>query len=135
MSHWMFFLAGGAIIGGAAGLLLLLTGRIMGASGLTVGAFFSPLRRRFDLVFVLAMIITGGVIARFYPALFNQPDTPLAQIALAGLLVGFGSLLGSGCTSGHGICGIARFSPRSLVSTCVFVGVAVLTFYLVNHLL
>jgi uncharacterized membrane protein YedE/YeeE len=127
---------GGLLIGTSAALLLLVNGRIAGISGIVDG-LLSP--RLGDLDWRLAFI-AGLVLAPVFYAGFGGvlPTVSIAGsptiLALAGLLVGFGARLGSGCTSGHGVCGISRGSPRSLAATCLFVAVAILAVYISRHL-
>ena len=121
-------LAGGILIGTAVVLLQLTIGRIAGISGITAGAFT---KRRFDQHWRLAFL-AGLLLASPLYLLFAGPFPVQTQVSslwmrVAGLMVGFGTRLGSGCTSGHGVAGIARFSPRSLVATLVFFGAAVIT--------
>jgi uncharacterized membrane protein YedE/YeeE len=124
-------LAGGLLIGLAAALLLLFDGRIAGISGVLAGVL-QPVRgdTLWRLLFLLGLV-TGGVAMTFV-----RPDgagapagagRPLPVVALAGLLVGFGTRLGNGCTSGHGVCGLSRLSARSLVATITFMLTAALT--------
>ncbi len=118
-------LLGGAMIGAAAGLFFWINGRIAGISGMTASLLT---RWSFDTVEKAAFLI-GLPLGAF---LFRQlgSDTPLtvnaspATLAMAGLLVGFGARLGNGCTSGHGVCGLARLSPNSIVATAVFMSAA-----------
>jgi hypothetical protein len=129
--------AGGALIGLAAALLLALNGRIAGISGI-VGGLLPP--RVGDIAwraaFVLGLALgAGGWNLLTGAAADYRMQAPLPLLALAGLLVGFGTRWGSGCTSGHGICGLARFSPRSLVAVCVFMATAGVTVYVVRHVL
>jgi uncharacterized membrane protein YedE/YeeE len=125
---------GGALIGLAATMLMLLTGRIAGVSGI-VGdlADLAAGDRTWRLAFVIGLIAAPLVFTVAGHALRApaMPSWPL--IAVAGLLVGFGTRLGSGCTSGHGICGIARLSPRSLAATATFMIVAILVVALTRH--
>ena len=130
-------LIGGLLIGLAAALLLLLNGRISGISGI-VGGLLAPKSSDagWRVVFVaglllgafIYMLATGGAIP-----VRVQASVPV--LVAAGLLVGFGTRLGSGCTSGHGLCGIARLSKRSIVASAVFFGVAMLTVFLTHHAL
>jgi uncharacterized membrane protein YedE/YeeE len=130
-------LVGGLLIGLAAALLLLLNGRISGISGI-VGGLLAP--RGSDagwrLAFVAGLLLgaLGFALATGGAALVSvQASVPV--LVVAGLLVGFGTRLGSGCTSGHGLCGIARLSKRSIVATSVFFGVAMLTVFLTRHMI
>jgi uncharacterized protein len=129
-------LLGGLLIGAAAAALLLLNGRILGVSGI-VGGLLSP--RDGDTSWRL-WFVAGLLVPPLLLNLSGTTDGPgfpgsLWVIALAGLLVGFGSRMGSGCTSGHGICGMARLSTRSIVATLCFMLTGFLTVYLVRHLL
>jgi uncharacterized membrane protein YedE/YeeE len=111
-------LIGGALIGIAASLLLLLNGRIAGISGILSGVFgtIGGTERYWRLAFVIGLICGAAIYF------------------VAGLLVGFGTRLGSGCTSGHGVCGLARLSPRSLAATGTFILFGMLTVFLLRHL-
>ena len=128
---------GGALIGLAAVLLMLFTGRIAGISGIA-GGLFNP--RTDDRLWRLAFI-AGLIAAPFAAALIGHavpmPKMPgsMITIAVAGLLVGFGTRLGNGCTSGHGICGIARLSPRSIAATVVFMVAAIVVVALTHHVI
>lgn len=122
-------LVGGALIGLAATLLLRLNGRIAGVSGILTAAVSPSTGDRLWQVLFVAGLVVGGAA---HQALSSEPlitreGFPLTGLAIAGLLVGFGTRLGSGCTSGHGVCGIARLSPRSVAATAVFVAVGMLT--------
>jgi uncharacterized membrane protein YedE/YeeE len=130
-------LLGGLMIGLAAALLLLLNGRISGISGI-VGGLVSPgAGKGRDAGWRVAFVVGLVLGAFFYSAAAGGlPDgigVSLPVLAVAGLLVGFGTRLGSGCTSGHGLCGIARLSKRSIVASAVFFGVAMLTVFVVRH--
>ena len=130
-------LIGGLLIGLAAALLLLLNGRISGISGI-VGGLLAP---RSQDVSWRAVFVVGLVLGALAYVLATGGEIPLSMqaslpvLVVAGLLVGFGTRLGSGCTSGHGLCGIARLSKRSIVATSVFFGVAILTVFLTHHIL
>lgn len=129
-------LLGGALIGLAATLLLLFTGRIAGISGI-LGGLLPPAAQdvAWRVLFLLGLILGPSVVAALGgPALRVRHVASLPVLVLAGLLVGAGTRLGSGCTSGHGVCGLARRSQRSLVATLVFMGAGVLTATLVHHL-
>lgn len=128
---------GGAVLGFAAALLLAANGRILGVSGIAFGALA---RKSGDFAWRLAVLLgllSGGALLAFTnPGAFDSAALkPPALIFLAGLLVGVGTRIGGGCTSGHGVCGVARFSPRSLVATMVFVGVGMITASVFRHLM
>jgi uncharacterized membrane protein YedE/YeeE len=130
-------LVGGAMIGAAAAMLLVLDGRIAGISGI-VGGLMRPARGEivWRLAFIAGLLLAplawaaaGGGLPRIVVG------APAWLVVAAGLLVGFGSRLGSGCTSGHGVCGIGRASPRSLIATAVFMATAIATVFVTRHLL
>ncbi len=129
-------LFGGILIGSAASGLLLLNGRIAGISNIAAGLlppWDADARWRF--AFFLGLL-TGGVLLAFaYPGAFSPPPRSLPVLAIAGLLVGLGTRIGRGCTSGHGVCGLARRSARSLAATVTFMAAGVITVYLFDHLL
>jgi uncharacterized membrane protein YedE/YeeE len=131
-------LGGGALIGAAAVLLLLLNGRIAGISGIVNRAILTPDGdgRRWRLAFLFGLIAAPLI---WHAATGAQPvieiAAPLATLAAAGGLVGLGTAIGGGCTSGHGICGLARVSPRSLWATITFIAVAMVTVFVVRHLI
>ena len=120
--------AGGVLIGLAASLLLLAKGRIAGVSGMVAG-LLPPERAEWpDRLWFLAGLFSSGVVAMWIaPQLIGASPRSSAWLGAAGLLVGAGTRLAGGCTSGHGVCGISRFSPRSIVATAVFVACAMLT--------
>jgi uncharacterized membrane protein YedE/YeeE len=128
-------LVGGALIGLSCALLWILNGRVAGISGI-LGQLLAPLPgdARWRLTFLGGLVAGGLVMDAFAPASFSAPAGGTGTLIVAGLLVGFGTRLGNGCTSGHGLCGISRLSPRSLVATCVFMGVGMLTVFLVGRL-
>lgn len=128
--------AGGVLIGSAAAVFLLLTGRIAGVSGLAAAATriaTSGIPRLQAAGFVLGLPIGAALIAAFVrePEVAVTSSVPL--LIVAGLLVGFGTRLGNGCTSGHGVCGIARLSPRSLTATGTFMATAAATVFVARH--
>ena len=127
-------LAGGAMIGLSAGLTILLIGRVAGISGFLAG-LVPP--RHDDADWRVAFLL-GLFAAPFLIGVFRAPtppvfDTGFGIIALAGFLVGYGSRLGAGCTSGHGVCGLSRLSLRSLAATLAFMASAMATVFLVRH--
>jgi uncharacterized protein len=128
-------LAGGALIGVSAALLMLLNGRIAGVSGVFAG-LLDPLAsdRGWRAAFVVGLI-AAPLSAALLGYAVEKPQLPpsFVIIAIAGLLVGFGTRLSSGCTSGHGVCGIARLSPRSLVATAIFIATAIIVVALMRH--
>jgi uncharacterized membrane protein YedE/YeeE len=125
---------GGALIGLAATLLMLLTGRIAGISGILGDLVDLASGDRLWRVAFLAGVIAAPLVLAAGGHKLSAPAMPGWIIVIAaGLLVGFGTRLGSGCTSGHGICGIARFSPRSIVATATFVAVAMIVVAITRH--
>lgn len=133
--YWLTPLAGGVLIGLAATALLWLNGRIAGVTGITAGAL---LPQRGDVAwryaFLLGLIAAGALALHWLPASApSRVGFPPALLIVAGLLVGFGTRLGSGCTSGHGVCGLGRLSLRSLVAVGVFMLTAILTTFVVRH--
>jgi uncharacterized membrane protein YedE/YeeE len=132
-------IAGGLLLGLSASLLLLMNGRIAGISGILAG-LVQPISSKasWQLVFVIGMLLGGFIAPSFGYALPTYDaytaNSSLGWIVVAGLLVGFGTKLGNGCTSGHGICGIGRLSKRSMVATCVFMASAMLTVFIRLHL-
>jgi len=141
---WLHFtpglsLVGGILLGLASAAFILINGRILGISGI-LGGLLSP--RVGDvgwrIAFLLGMAASPWVASQILPeGLMEAPriEAGYAAIAIAGLLVGFGTRYGSGCTSGHGVCGLSRLSPRSLVSTLTFMGLGFATVYVVRHLI
>jgi len=133
---WMA-LAGGALIGLATASVFWLQGRLAGISGIC-GGVLAPVRGDLGwrLGFVLGLLAVGVVGVRVAPQAFSVEAAPsLALVAASGLLVGFGTRLGNGCTSGHGVCGIARLSGRSIAATLVFMLVAGVTSFVLRHVL
>ncbi len=120
---------GGLLIGSSAVLMLALLGRIAGVSGIVGGLLLArPRDRTWRGAFALGLLVGGFVLAAWFPAKFTPvPGHGVGRLVLAGLLVGVGTRLGGGCTSGHGVCGLSRLSKRSLVATATFMGVAMLT--------
>lgn len=133
--YWLAGLAGGALIGLSATLLLWLNGRIAGISGIVGGAVFGPREeRRWRIVFLSGLVIAGAVTMHAMAGGRPLPVPPLSPLlVVGGLLVGYGTSLGGGCTSGHGVCGIARLSKRSLIAVPVFIASAMLTVFVVRH--
>ena len=130
-------LAGGLLIGLAVALMLFLNGRVAGISGIVGGLFTLKVRENaWRLAFVVGLVL--GALVYLWAAGATAPVrvvSSLPAILAGGLLVGFGTRLGSGCTSGHGLCGMARLSRRSVVATATFFGVAMLTVFVTRHVL
>ena len=128
--------AGGLLLGLAAALFILFSGRVLGISGI-VGGLLRP--RKGDagwrLAFVLGMLVAPSLYALFAGPLQPRIDAGWGMVVVAGLLVGVGTRYGSGCTSGHGVCGLSRLSPRSLVATLAFMGAGFVTVFLIRHVL
>jgi uncharacterized membrane protein YedE/YeeE len=133
---------GGALIGLAAVLLMMLTGRVAGISGIFGGLLSLPSshKTQSDRIWRLAFV-AGLILAPLIDPLvgytLTEPQLPASWpvVAIAGLLVGVGTRIGSGCTSGHGVCGIARLSPRSIAATMIFMAAAIVTVALTRHVL
>ncbi|MCA9679541.1 MAG: YeeE/YedE family protein [Myxococcales bacterium] len=134
-SSYLLSLAGGAMIGAAASLLLLGNGRVAGISGI-VGALLQrdTTDRDWRLAFVAGLIVAGVVAAVAMPGRLGGSVVSLPVVAIAGVVVGVGTRLGSGCTSGHGVCGISRLSMRSMIATGTFMATGAVTVALVGHL-
>jgi uncharacterized membrane protein YedE/YeeE len=130
-------LIGGALIGLSAAMLMLFTGRIAGISGIFGGCMTAPANdRNWRLAFVAGLIVAPLVTALVdLPLTLPRMPANWGVVIAAGLLVGFGSRLGSGCTSGHGICGIARLSPRSIAATAIFMATAMIVVFVMRHVI
>jgi uncharacterized protein len=129
-------LLGGLLIGSAATLLLWLNGRIAGVTGMLTGLLVKPsLAQLWRLLFLLGLVVGTALYAYFGAPTPQRQGFPVALLVAAGLLTGYGTAQANGCTSGHGVCGLARFSLRSLVATATFLLVAILTTYVARHLL
>ncbi len=132
-------LAGSAVIGLAAALMLAINGRILGVSGIAAGLLATGTsggERMLRAAFLIGVLAGGLVIGRLLPqALPGAITSNHLVLGLAGLAVGFGTRLGGGCTSGHGVCGMARLSPRSLVATGVFMALGIITVFVIRHVL
>jgi uncharacterized membrane protein YedE/YeeE len=128
-------LAGGALIGAAAGLFVLLNGRIAGISGV-LGGLLRPVRGDvgWRLAFLLGLVAAPLAYALFTAVPAPRIDAGWGTLVVAGLLVGVGTRYGAGCTSGHGVCGLSRLSPRSLAATAAFMGAGFATVFVLRHL-
>jgi uncharacterized membrane protein YedE/YeeE len=127
-------LVGGGLIGLAASALYAATGRIAGVSGIVGGVLRAgDADRGWRLLFLAGLVVGAGATGLVAGTPVLRIEAPWPVLVLAGLLVGYGTQLGKGCTSGHGVCGIARFSPRSIAATAVFMVTAALTVFIVRH--
>jgi uncharacterized membrane protein YedE/YeeE len=134
--NWFTALIGGILIGLSATLLLAFNGRIAGISGMVNAAITFSQQEIWRWLFILGMLL-GGILYEY--GLASQPTptgtvTPWAMI-IGGFLVGLGTRMGSGCTSGHGVCGLGRLSMRSLVAVLIFMITAILTVFVIRHVL
>ncbi|MGB1140863.1 MAG: YeeE/YedE family protein [Halioglobus sp.] len=135
MSGFMVPLLGGVLIGTSATLLLLFNGRIAGISGIVWGALAGADARSWRWLFSVGLVLGALACHSLTGIAVPSPGAPDALlIVVAGLLVGFGTKLGSGCTSGHGVCGLGRLSVRSLVATLTFMFAGIVTVFVARHL-
>jgi hypothetical protein len=131
-------LAGGILLGIASAAFILLNGRVLGISGI-LGGLLAP--RRGDITwrtaFLLGLLLAPTALTLLAPDLIRTPriDAGTLTLVAAGLLVGFGTRYGSGCTSGHGVCGLSRLSPRSLAATLAFMAAGFATVFVIRHLI
>jgi hypothetical protein len=135
MASWAAALLGGVLIGLAATLLLWLNGRVAGVSGILNGIVFAKSQdTAWRVAFLVGLVVAGGLYMAWVPGA-SQPRTDFSRAGLivAGLLVGFGTRMGNGCTSGHGVCGLGRLSLRSLVAVITFMATAIATTFVVRH--
>jgi len=130
---WAF--AGGLMLGIAAAAFVLLNGRILGISGI-LGGLLRPRAgdTAWRIAFLLGMLSAPAIYHLAVGPVTMRIDASWGMVVLAGLLVGLGTRFGAGCTSGHGVCGLARLSPRSLVATLAFMGTGFLTVFVLRHL-
>ncbi|MGB0661592.1 MAG: YeeE/YedE family protein [Mangrovicoccus sp.] len=136
-TEWIYGLIGGLLIGSAAALLLWVNGRIMGASGLVGGLIDGSGRNnaRERIFFVAGLVGVPLIIALFRGAPASTVTSNIGVLIIAGLLVGVGTRLANGCTSGHGVCGISRFSPRGIMATLIYLVSGVLIVAVFRHIL
>jgi uncharacterized membrane protein YedE/YeeE len=129
-------LLGGLLIGTASALFILANGRIAGISGI-LGGLLRPSSGDvlWRLAFLLGLIVAPAVLAAFVAPVIPTIDAGPTALIIAGLLVGIGTRYGGGCTSGHGICGLSRLSPRSLIATLAFMGSGMAIVFAMRHLL
>ena len=135
MNDWVTALLGGVLIGGAATLLLWLNGRIAGISGIVAGVLMPRNGEvAWRVAFLVGLIGAGAAYLWLVPGAYApRQDFPPLLLVVAGLLVGFGTRMGNGCTSGHGVCGLGRLSLRSLAAVLTFMATAIVTTYIVRH--
>jgi len=129
---------GGILVGLSAALMYAFNGKIAGVSGILGGLIGDKEQgdRLWRVLFAVGMLLGGAIVLALVPVRVNvQFDASVFTMAIAGFLVGFGTRLGNGCTSGHGVCGLARFSFRSFVAVLVFMGCGGITVFLVKHVL
>lgn len=129
-------LLGGLLIGAASALFILANGRIAGISGI-LGGLLRPMSGdvSWRIAFLLGLVAAPALVYAFIPYVAPTIDADNATLVIAGLLVGVGTRYGSGCTSGHGVCGLSRLSPRSLVATFAFMGAGIAIVFVMRHLL
>ncbi|MGQ0529931.1 MAG: YeeE/YedE family protein [Panacagrimonas sp.] len=138
LDSWIRAAVGGGMIGLAAALMVIFNGRIAGVSGVLGGLVLdrSESEIPWRTLFLAGLIIGAAVVAMVRPDLAQASlQTGWIGMIAAGLIVGFGTRMGSGCTSGHGVCGIGRLSQRSIVATCMFMAAGFLTVFVLRHLL
>jgi hypothetical protein len=136
MNNWFTALSGGVLIGLAATLLLWSIGRIAGISGIVNGiGSASRGDRAWRVAFLIGMMGAGALALQFFPAPPRAQTGATPLLLIAGFLVGFGTRMGKGCTSGHGVCGLGRRSWRSLAAVLTFMAAGVATVYVMRHLL
>lgn len=131
-------LFGGILIGLGASLFMFLNGRIAGISGMLKGLLppSTVLDNSWRVAFVIGLVSAGLAYQALVPTQsLPAENTSLIILVLGGLLVGFGTAMGSGCTSGHGVCGLSRFSLRSLIATVIFLSTGIVTVYVLRHLI
>ncbi|MEO1070356.1 MAG: YeeE/YedE thiosulfate transporter family protein [Cyanobacteria bacterium J06638_6] len=135
LTEWWYGLLGGIFIGLSVTLLLALNGRIAGISGMVNGAITFTTAEIWRWLFLLGLI-AGGLVYEYGLAPQPTPTYPFAPITMiaAGLLVGFGTRMGNGCTSGHGVCGLGRLSMRSLFAVITFMATGMITVFITQHL-
>ena len=132
----MIALGGGVLIGLSATILLAMNGRVAGISGI-LEKVLPPQSEdaRWRMAFLISMVVTGIALSPALPEAYTTIDRPILLVVLAGLLVGYGTRLGNGCTSGHGVCGMARFSKRSFAAVGMFLMTGIITATVVGQLL
>lgn len=135
--EWIYGLVGGAIIGVSAAIYLLVNGRIMGASGILGALIDGTAKETWSerAAFLVGLATVPGVLALLFGGADTHLNDNLVIVAVSGLVVGLGTRIASGCTSGHGVCGISRLSLRGIVATVFYIGAGGLTVVFARHLL
>jgi uncharacterized membrane protein YedE/YeeE len=130
-----FGIIGGSFIGISAVGLMLTLGRVAGASGIIQAAIWSD-DKSWRIMFIVGLMLITGLFQYLYPDYIQiRENFPLGLLAVSGLLVGIGVTFGNGCTSGHGICGISRYSKRSVIATLIFFATALVTRYVIHNIM
>jgi len=135
LSSYYFALAGGLLIGIAATILLYFNGRIAGVSGILWAAVTQNKNALWQISFVLGLPLGAFLYHQLTGNAIPAANTNMAAAVVGGLLVGYGVKLGSGCTSGHGVCGIGRLSIRSIIATITFMVTGIITVFIIRHVL
>ena len=137
MHDFMLAAIGGGLIGTAASLLLLFNGRIAGISGITGSLLFTKTKDvQWRWFFLAGLLVSGLLLMVVSPEVIQAPQNrSLLMMPVAGLIVGFGTRMGSGCTSGHGVCGLGRRSPRSVTATLTFMTLGIVTVFVMQNLI
>jgi len=138
VDSWLRAAAGGLLIGLAAAVMIVFNGRIAGVSGVLGGLMFdgNGSDRRWRSMFLGGVVLGAVLLTTLVTSLpAGRLQTGWLGMAIAGLIVGYGTRMGSGCTSGHGVCGIARLSTRSITATITFMAFGALTVFVIRHLL
>ncbi len=137
MNEYFVALFGGALIGLAVSLMLLWNGRVTGISGIVYGAAIKPIKndKTWRWFFIGGLLVGGLLLQLAYPSAYSEGlPTESWTVVVAGLLVGFGTVLGNGCTSGHGVCGISRMSLRSIIATLTFISAGILAVFIFRRM-
>lgn len=132
---WIWGLVGGLMIGLAGAIYLLVNGRVMGASGIVGGLIDGTGRNLERLAFIAGLVGVPAVIVLIKGGATTNATGSIPVLVIAGLLVGFGTRMANGCTSGHGVCGISRFSVRGIAATCAFLAAGAIAMFVLRHLL
>lgn len=138
--NWITALFGGMLVGASAGIIMAFRGRITGITGMINSAITFKSSERWRWVFLISVVAGGALYEYVIAPNSGLPQTPTYPLLfwpmiIGGFAVGFGTRMGNGCTSGHGVCGLARFSPRSLVSVITFMTTAIVTVFIVRQVL